>query len=64
MQGKTARNALGSIATLKLGIFIILKASCLVENVSSPIWEDDIFCQEASYLTRFMLLQYVYMIPE
>lgn len=53
-----------SIIILKHGISVIFKASCLVENVSSPIWEDDIFWQEASSHTGFMLLQYVYVIPE
>lgn len=43
MQGKTAKNALESITILKLGGFVIFKASCLVENVSSPVWEDGIF---------------------
>lgn len=42
MQGKTAKNALENIAVLKLGNFVIFKASCVVENVSS-IWEDGIF---------------------
>lgn len=64
MQGETAKNAVESIAILKLDIFVIFKASCLLENVSSPIWEDYIFWQEASYLTGFMLLQYTYVIPE
>lgn len=62
--GKVCKeNALESITILKLGIFVIFRASYLVENVSS-IWEDDIFWQEGSYHRGFVLLQYVYVIPE